>query len=59
MPTCESTTFADVVLMVIQFAALGIALLILMGFIQRAFKALVNAGWNWLRRLFKIAKGEA
>lgn len=53
MPTCESTTFADVALMVIQFGAIGFSTLVAMGFLQRGIKVLSDAAWNRFCRLLR------
>lgn len=58
MPTCESTTFADVAIMVIQFAAIIFGLLIAMGFIQRGLKALVDWVWRVILRQFQKEQSE-
>lgn len=57
MPTCESTNFADIAIMVIQFAAIFLALLVAMGFLQRGLKFIVDRLWMAMLKPFQ--KNEA
>lgn len=60
MPTCESSTGAALVLMVIQFAAIIFAVLIAMGFLQRGLKAATDWLWSHIvKACGKSTEGEA
>lgn len=58
METCANNSFVDYLLMFGQLIGIGLVVLIIMGYVQRAIQKAGDAAWSVITHSFKTPKDE-